>query len=32
MLPNERPLAVADLRGKFEAWLPDYMAAEVTDA
>jgi len=31
-LPDERPLAVADLRGKFEAWLPAYMAGEVTNA
>ncbi|HEV2628980.1 MAG TPA: phosphoribosylformylglycinamidine synthase subunit PurL [Pseudolabrys sp.] len=31
-LPGERPLAVADLRGKFEAWLPAYMAGEVTNA
>ncbi len=31
-LPSERPLSVADLRGKFEAWLPAYMAGEVTSA
>ena len=31
-LPGERPLAVADLRGKFEAWLPAYMSGEVTNA
>jgi phosphoribosylformylglycinamidine synthase len=29
---GERPLAVADLRGKFEAWLPAYMTGEVTNA
>ncbi|HET9616162.1 MAG TPA: AIR synthase-related protein, partial [Pseudolabrys sp.] len=29
---GERPLAVADLRGKFEAWLPAYMAGEVANA
>jgi hypothetical protein len=31
-LPGERPLAIAELRGKFEAWLPAYMAGEVTNA
>ena len=29
---GERPLAVAGLRGTFEAWLPAYMAGEVTNA
>jgi phosphoribosylformylglycinamidine synthase len=29
---GERPLAVADLRGKSEGWLPAYMAGEVTNA
>ena len=31
-LAGERPLAVADLRGKFEGWLPAYMAGEITNA
>ncbi|HEY6026593.1 MAG TPA: phosphoribosylformylglycinamidine synthase subunit PurL [Pseudolabrys sp.] len=31
-LAGERPLPVADLRAKFEAWLPTYMAGEVTNA
>ncbi|MGE5148013.1 MAG: phosphoribosylformylglycinamidine synthase subunit PurL [Candidatus Eiseniibacteriota bacterium] len=31
-LAGERPLPVADLRAKFEAWLPAYMAGEVTNA
>jgi phosphoribosylformylglycinamidine synthase len=29
MLPGERPLPVADLRQKFEGWLPAYMAGEI---
>ncbi|HXD43502.1 MAG TPA: phosphoribosylformylglycinamidine synthase subunit PurL [Pseudolabrys sp.] len=29
---GERPLSVADLRGRFEGWLPAYMAGEVTNA
>jgi phosphoribosylformylglycinamidine synthase len=29
MLPGERPLPVADLNNRFEAWLPAYMAGEV---
>jgi len=29
---GERPLAVTDLRGKSEGWLPAYMAGEVTNA
>jgi phosphoribosylformylglycinamidine synthase len=31
-LPGERPLAIAELRGKFEAWLPAFMSGEVTNA
>ena len=29
MLPGERPLPIADLNKRFEAWLPAYMAGEV---
>jgi phosphoribosylformylglycinamidine synthase len=29
MLPGERPLPIADLNNRFEAWLPAYMAGEV---
>jgi phosphoribosylformylglycinamidine synthase len=32
MLPGERPLTVAVLKDRFESWLPDYMAGEITDA
>jgi len=28
-LPGERPMTVAALRDKFEAWLPAYMAGEM---
>ncbi|HEY5279572.1 MAG TPA: phosphoribosylformylglycinamidine synthase subunit PurL [Pseudolabrys sp.] len=31
-LAGERPLPVADLRGKFEAWLPAYMSGDVSQA
>jgi len=31
-LADERPLPVADLRGKFEAWLPAYMSGDVSQA
>jgi phosphoribosylformylglycinamidine synthase len=31
-LPGETALAVAELREVFEAWLPAYMAGEVTNA
>jgi hypothetical protein len=26
MVPDERPLPIAELVQRFEAWLPDYMA------
>src|SRR6185312_481086 len=32
MLPGERPIAVAQLKQKFEAWLPAYMAGEIAAA
>ena len=31
-LAGERPVPVADLRAKFEAWLPAYMGGEITNA
>ena len=31
-LAGERPLPVADLRGKLEAWLPAYMSGDVSQA